>query len=97
MEMVNQELNLIMSKLKISSYTSKVVKKNFAFDKKFANKEDYEDIPYESEYLQVEYHPDAHASNRVLPADLSGETFICIFGAQSSYTEHLLVDLKLKG
>lgn len=105
-EMVIQELANIMSKLKITRYTTKIVKKNFAFDKKFANKEDYEDIPYESEYIQVEYHVDSnHNSNnnnvggggRNMLADLSGETFVCMFGANSSYTEHLLIDLKIKG
>ena len=105
-EMVIQELATIMSKLKITKYTTKIVKKNFAFDKKFANKEDFEDIPNESEYIQVEYHVDSNHSSsnnnfggagRNMLADLSGETFVCMFGANSSYTEHLLIDLKIKG
>lgn len=108
-EMVIQELATIFSRLKITKYTTKIVKKNFAFDKKFANKEDAEDIPYESEYIQVEYHVDSnHNSNnsnagsgggggRNMLADLSGETFVCMFGANSSYTEHLLINLKIKG
>lgn len=95
-EMVIQELAGIMGKLKITKYTTKVVKKMFAFDKKFANKDDQGDIPTESEYIQVEYHTDG-GSGRNLTADLSGETFLCVFGVNSSYTEHLLIDLKIKG
>lgn len=101
-EMVIQELAGIMAKLKITKYTTKVVKKMFAFDKKFANKDDQEDVPTESEYIQVEYHTDGGSggqnnSGRNLTADLSGDTFVCVFGVNSSYTEHLLIDLKIKG
>lgn len=94
-EMVIRELASIMSSLKITNYTTKVVRKSFAFDKKFANKDDYEEIPHESDYVLIEYQSDS--SNKIFPADLIGETFVCAFGANTSYTEHLLIDLKIKG
>lgn len=97
MEKVTEEIVSILTRLKISSYTTKVVKKNFAFDKKLPNKDDGDEIPYEGEYLQVEYHQESSQNNRAIPADLQGDYFLCIFGAQTSYTEHLLVDLRIKG
>lgn len=57
-------------------------------------------MPYESEYLQVEYttsNQDGHATNRQLPMDSQGEYFSCIFGSQTSYLEQLLIELKIKG
>lgn len=95
MDMVSQEVAEIMAKMKINNYSTKVVRKHFAFDKKLADNYDYDTVPVESDYLQLEYHSDSSA--KVISPDLVGETFACVFGAQTSYTEHLVIDLKLKG
>lgn len=94
MDKVNQEIARIMAAHRINSYKSKVVRKNYAFDRVLPNCD--EAIPYENEYLQIEYlSTDQHS--KPLSADIEGEYFSCIFGAQQSYLEHLLIDLKLKG
>ncbi|RNA18984.1 DNA polymerase alpha catalytic subunit [Brachionus plicatilis] len=95
MDQVRQEIEFLLEKNRISSYRINVVKKNYAFDRRGGNKLD-EEIPYESEYLQVEYFQNQH-SNRQLPIDIQGEYFSCIFGANTPYLEHLLIDLKIKG
>ncbi|CAF0727616.1 unnamed protein product [Brachionus calyciflorus] len=94
-EQVRNEIEQILDKNRISSYKMKIVKKNYAFDRRGLSKID-EEIPYECEYLEVEYLQDQHG-NRQLPADLQGDYFSCIFGATTPYLEHLLIDLKIKG
>lgn len=95
MDQVRKEFEIVLEKNRISSYRINVVKKNYAFDKRGSSKTD-DQIPYESEYLQVEFFQDQH-SNRQLAADIQGEYFSCIFGANTPYLEHLLIDLKIKG
>lgn len=69
MDKVNQEIAVILQRNKISSYKTKVVKKYYAFDKVLPNGES--SIPYENEYLQIEYLSTDH-HQKALPADLEG-------------------------
>lgn len=68
MEKVNQEVSRLMQAHKISNFKTKVVKKFYAFDKILSNGES---IPYENEYLQVEYSTDQNVKS--LSADLEGK------------------------
>jgi DNA polymerase alpha subunit A len=76
----------------------KVVRRNYAFDKRLSDAET--DIPYETDYLQVEYvvaNQDKTSGSHQLPSDLSGDTFSTVFGTHTSYLEHLLIETKMKG
>ena len=104
MEQVKQEIDSMMQKFKISNYKTRVVKKYFAFDKRSNSKIPIdEDIPFESEYLEIEYNlPQNNVNHHTqqshqLPGDLQGEYFSCIIGSQTSYLEHFLIDMKIKG
>lgn len=97
MELVGKEIDSIMLKNKINNYRTRVVKKFFAFDRRSASKTDPVDIPYEAEYLQVEYTLGAHDNNKQIPADLQGECFSCILSTQGTYIEQFLIDSKIKG
>ena len=74
MDMLKREIDAVMAKHKITAYRTRTVKKNYAFDKRTLNGRTAhmdEPIPYESEYLEIEY---ATASNnhQQLPSDLQG-------------------------
>ena len=69
MDKVNQEIANVMAAHKISSYKTNVVKKFYAFDKILPNGES---IPYENEYLQVEYSTDQNS--KPLSADIEGRS-----------------------
>ncbi len=73
MDKVNQEISKIMQMNRINSYKCKVVRKMYAFDRILNGDES---IPYENEYLQIEYNcNDSHAKQ--LSPDLEG--FFLIF------------------
>jgi DNA polymerase alpha subunit A len=105
MAQVKQEVDSLMAKYKIATYRTRVVKKLYAFDRRSNSKQPQldEEIPYESEYLEIEYNVPQNSSNHhanqshQLPGDLQGEYFSCLLGSQTSYLEHLLIDLKIKG
>lgn len=68
MDKVSQEIAQLMQRNRINSYKIKVVRKFYAFDKKLT---DSEEIPYENDYLQIEYNcTDPHAKQ--LTSDLEG-------------------------
>jgi hypothetical protein len=94
MEQVGKEIDALMLKNKISSYRTRAVKKYFAFDRRRA---DAVDVPYEAEYLQVEYTLGAYDSNKQIPADVQGECFSCILSTQGTYMEQFLIDSRIKG
>ncbi|XP_021372053.1 DNA polymerase alpha catalytic subunit-like [Mizuhopecten yessoensis] len=75
----------IVEKHKIKKFKSKKATKQYAFEK--------EEVPVESDYLEVRYAAD----NPVLPSDLKGETFSHVFGTKTSCLEIFLLDAKMKG
>jgi len=95
MDKLNQEIAQVMERNKIYTYKTKVVKKYYAFDKHLSS--GAESIPYENEYLQVEYSTANSQHSIALGADLEGEYFSCIFSTQQSYLEHFLIESKIKG
>ncbi|KAK4326034.1 hypothetical protein Pmani_003411 [Petrolisthes manimaculis] len=83
---VYQEFNSSVSeKFKILQFKSRKVTKKYCFEKV--------EVPEESEYLEVRYSADLPA----LPSDLQGETFSCVFGANTSALELLLLERRIKG
>ena len=94
MEAVIKEISSLMNKNKISQFRTRTVKKYYAFDKHLGINQD-EDIPYEAEYLQVEYQPTQHSNK--LTNEMEGESFSCIFGAQTPCLEQFLIELRIKG
>ncbi|XP_041358143.1 DNA polymerase alpha catalytic subunit-like [Gigantopelta aegis] len=75
----------VTEKYRIMKFKSMKVTKQYAFEKT--------DVPVESDYLEVRYSADLPP----LPADLKGETFSHVFGANTSSLEILLLDRKMKG
>ncbi|XP_069103569.1 DNA polymerase alpha catalytic subunit-like isoform X1 [Argopecten irradians] len=75
----------IVEKHKIKKFKSKKATKLYAFEK--------EEVPVESDYLEVRYAAD----NPTLPSDLQGETFSHVFGTNTSCLEIFLLDTKMKG
>ncbi len=94
MEAVCKEITTLMNKNKISQFRTRTVKKYYAFDKHLGVNQD-QTIPYEADYLQVEYQP-TQQSNK-LTNDMEGESFACIFGAQTPCLEQFLIELRIKG
>ncbi|KAF6204005.1 hypothetical protein GE061_002344 [Apolygus lucorum] len=83
---VYEEFNKVIApKYKILEFKSKKVSKKFAFGK--------EDIPLESDYLEIRYS----AASRALPSELIGETFCRVFGCRTSFLEILFLDRGIKG
>ena len=95
MDDVRQEVDTLMDRNRIGSYKTKVVKKNFAFDKPRRCGAD-EEVPYETEYLQVEFQPEKHSTHAQLET-AEGECFSAIFNVNASHLEQIIIDLKLKG
>ncbi|CAH0775041.1 unnamed protein product [Bemisia tabaci] len=85
MDVYNEFNNSVSNKYHINQFKSRKVTKNYAFD--------IPGVPLSSEYLEVRYK----ATDRALPADLSGETFSHVFGTNTSYLELLLLERKIKG
>ena len=99
LEDVEKEIDSLMERHKIMQYKVKRVKKMFAFDRHVrpgAAAASGDEVPYESEYVQLEYMADRHASNLQLDS-LEGECFSVVFNANASHLEQVLIDLKLKG
>ncbi len=101
MDDVRKDVDALMEKNKIFSYRVKTVKKCFPFDKQRKNNtasviDPDDEVPFESEYLQVEFQPDKHSILNQLDA-AEGECFSTVFNANASHSEQLLIDLKLKG
>jgi hypothetical protein len=99
MDDVRKDVDALMEKHKIFSYRVKTVKKCFPFDKPRRNPsviDPDDEVPFESEYLQVEFQPDKHSTLNQLDS-AEGECFSAVFNANASHLEHILVDLKLKG
>lgn len=86
MDDVRDEVKTVLNRMKIKNFRSKVVAKNYAFEK---------DILTSSEYLEVLYQPTPNHST--LPENLSGETFSNVFGYNQTSLERFIIDLKLKG
>ncbi|XP_073983842.1 DNA polymerase alpha catalytic subunit isoform X2 [Rhodnius prolixus] len=83
---VYEEFNSkITQKYKIKQFKSRKSVKKYAFGK--------EDIPIESEYLEVKYP----ANCQPLPVNLTGETFSHVFGTRTSFLELLLLQRSIKG
>ena len=93
MEDVKKEMMNILEKSRIYNYKMKVVKRFYAFDRRLTNNDP---IPFDGEYLQVEYFND-NQNVKHLPYDLVGETFSCVFGLQTGYLENFLIESKIKG
>jgi len=66
-------------------FKSMKVTRSYAFGEK--------DVPVESEYLEVRYSSEFPT----LPADLAGETFSNVFGANASALETFILDRRIKG
>ncbi len=94
-EKCTSELKTIMQKNKINQFKFKTCRKYYAFDKHIGSNKT-EQIPYESDYLQVEYTAASSTINNNLFGD-SGETYSCVFGQQQAYLEQFLIELKIKG
>ncbi|VDL91322.1 unnamed protein product [Schistocephalus solidus] len=82
---VYQELRELTGRWKIEKFKCKPTVKKYAFE--------LADVPSEAEYLEVRYP----AAFPALPADLSGNTFSRVFGANTSFLENLILDLRLRG
>ncbi|XP_072033839.1 DNA polymerase alpha catalytic subunit-like [Amphiura filiformis] len=82
---VYQEFDSIANKYKIMKYRSKKVTKHYCFEK--------DNIPAESEYLEIKYGADLPQ----LPSDLQGQTFSHAFGTNTTGLELLLLERKIKG
>nr|VZI15130.1 unnamed protein product [Spirometra erinaceieuropaei] len=82
---VYQELRELTGKWKIGKFKCKPTIKKYAFE--------LADVPSEAEYLEVRYS----VAFPALPADLSGQTFSRVFGANTSFLENLILDLRLRG
>lgn len=91
LEQVTAEIQLVLNRAKITNFKTKIVKKFYAFDK-LVGKDKSDLVPYESEYLQVEY-----LAKQQLPQDIEGDSFECVFGTQTSCLEQFLISMKLKG
>ncbi|CAH1781279.1 unnamed protein product [Owenia fusiformis] len=85
MDVYNEFNENVTEKYKITKFKSMKVTRQYAFEKA--------GVPVESDYLEVRYAADLGK----LPADLSGETFSCVFGTNTSSLELLLLDRKMKG
>lgn len=83
---VYEEFNSkISDKYKIKQFKSRVTTKKYVFGG--------ENIPLESEYLEVRYS----ANYPALPSDLKGETFSHVFGTRASFLEILVLEKGIKG
>ncbi|CAD5116920.1 DgyrCDS5761 [Dimorphilus gyrociliatus] len=82
---IYKEFNSIADKYKIKEFKSKKTPKKYAFEKA--------GVPAEAEYFEVRYSADYPK----LPQNISGETFICAFGTNTSSLEQLVLDRGLKG
>ncbi|KAF9175853.1 DNA polymerase alpha catalytic subunit [Mortierella sp. AD011] len=82
---VYTEFDSIRQSHKIPSFLSKPVERKYAFD--------LPGIPSSGEYLKVVYK----YSSPSLPADLKGETFSHVFGANTSALEHFIIKRNLMG
>lgn len=94
-EKCTSELQTIMQKNKINQFKFKTCRRYYAFDKHIGPNKT-EQIPFESDYLQVEYTTSSSTMNNNLFGD-SGETYSCVFGQQQAYLEQFLIELKIKG
>ncbi|KAI4466477.1 dna polymerase alpha catalytic subunit [Holotrichia oblita] len=75
----------VSNNLKINNFKSKKTEKNYAFDP---------DIPTHSEYLEVRYS----AKSPIIPQEFqSGDTYLTIFGLNTSYLEIVLIEQKIRG
>jgi DNA polymerase alpha subunit A len=93
------ELQALMQKNKINQFKFKTCRKYYAFDKHIGPSQT-EQIPYESEYIQVEYNTTSNSNNsnnNLLFGDSGGDTYSCVFGQQQAYLEQFLIELKIKG
>ncbi|KAF9155077.1 DNA-directed DNA polymerase alpha catalytic subunit pol1 [Linnemannia schmuckeri] len=82
---VYTEFDSIRQAHKITSWLSKPVERKYAFE--------LPGIPSSAEYLKVVYK----YSLPSLPADLKGETFSHVFGANTSALEHFIIKRNLMG
>lgn len=94
MQQLTSEVEALLHKSKIHNFKTRVVRKCYAFDRRStagASSSDLEDVPYDSEYLHVEYQ------GPKLPAEIQGECFSVVFGTQTPMLEKILISLKIKG
>ncbi|CAF3355969.1 unnamed protein product [Rotaria sp. Silwood1] len=85
---VEDELFIIAKRFKITNYTSSIVKKR-RFDPDLIST----DVLNEIDIVEMKYP----ARCTSLPSDLQGDSFQCVYGANQSVLEYVLIDKKLKG
>lgn len=85
LDVYNEFKSHVSSKYKITKFRSRKVEKKYAFN--------IQDVPDESEYLEVSYS----ATDSALPMNLSGNTFSHVFGTNTSYLELFLLQKQIKG
>ncbi|CAM4970193.1 unnamed protein product [Rotaria socialis] len=85
---VEDELFIIAKRFKITNYTSSIVKRK-RFDPDLIST----DLLNEIDIVEMKYP----ARCTSLPTDLQGDSFQCIYGANQSCLEYVLIEKKLKG